>query len=220
MLSFGFSGAATEDDEIKYDDSSSSNRLQHQVGVKFSKRSNFQIRSNAKTPTQDSDSDTKAETIEQEAVKPSSATSKTQNNAPDGKKKLPKPINFDPTFFSSREINSSIIASETLRASCALVISVLVVLCYMISEKIASVRPLFIVLLTDITIVLARVYLEKIRASEEGEGQAEVNHDHGHDWNGVKLLERGLVAYQAMRGLFIDCCVYSVVVVSCVSLMK
>lgn len=182
------------------------------------------MRSEVKPLTQDSDTNnTKAEAKEQLAVKPSSATSRIQDKASDGTKKLPKPVNFNPALLSSRDINSSIIASETLRAFCALIIAILVVLCYMISEKIAAIRPLYIVLLNDVTIVLVRAYVEKLKASEEGEGGGErvaANNEQGHDWSGVKLLERGLVAYQALRGVFIDFSVYSVIVISCVSLMK
>ncbi|XP_054783786.1 uncharacterized protein LOC129290806 isoform X2 [Prosopis cineraria] len=191
--------AASSDDEDNSNPSGYSSR-QNLGGIKFSKRSNFHIRTKVKPLTQDSDI-IHEEEKEQEVVKSSSATPRAQNKPSDGKKKNQKPVSFNPTLFSSREINSSIIASETFRAFCALIIAVLVVLCYMISEEIAAIRPLFIVLLNDVTIVLARVHMEKIRASEEEEGgeKVEANNELGHDWTGVKLLERGLVAYQAIR---------------------
>ncbi|KAI9097994.1 hypothetical protein K1719_025765 [Acacia pycnantha] len=210
--------AAASDDEDCSSASNYSSRQHPQGGIKFSKRRNFRIRAQVKPDSEISHE----EAQEQEVVKSSSATPRAQIKASNVKKKQPKPVSFNSTFFSSREINSSVIASQTFRGSCALIVAVLVVLCYMVSEKIAVIRPLFIVLLNNVTIVLARVYMEKIRASEEEEGGEKVeanNNERGHDWHGVKVLERGLVAYQAIRGIFTDCSIYAVIVISCVSLM-
>ncbi|KAI9110284.1 hypothetical protein K1719_018726 [Acacia pycnantha] len=210
--------AAAFDDEDYSSVSSYSSRQNPQGGIKFSKRRNFHIRTEVKPDSEISHE----EAQEQEVVKSSSATPRAQIKASDVKKKQPKPVSFNSTFFSSREINSSVIASETFRGSCALIVAVLVVLCYMVSEKIATIRPLFIVLLNSVTIVLARVYMEKIRASEEEEGGEKVeanNNERGHDWHGVKILKRGLVAYQLIMGIFSDCSIYAVIVISCVSLM-
>ena len=134
-------------------------------------------------------------------------------------KQLKKPGRLKPApFFSSRELNACIIASETTRALSSLIIALLVVFFHMISESIAATRPLYILLLTDVTIVLNRLYREKARLLEETEGVEE--HGDGQSWgDAVRLLERGLVAYQAIRGIFIDCSIYIVVVVCGISLM-
>lgn len=161
---------------------------------------------------------------EHEVMRPFSVTPKSLvKTSLDVKKKQPISVNSNSTtFFSSREINCSIIASEIFRAFCAMFMAVLVVFFYTKSETIAVIRPLFIVVLNDITIVLGRVYLEKMRALEAGEGGRKVVADdgHGHDWHGVKILERGLVAYQSIRGIFIDCSIYAVIVVCCLSMRK
>ena len=139
-----------------------------------------------------------------------------------------------PRFFTSKRLNSSIIASETTRIFCALIIAFLVVLSYVDyplfgrnivrSESVVASRPLYILLLTDITIVFTLLYLENrdVRGleDEEEEVMPQVQDDHGHNWaQAVKFMERGLVIYQAIRGIFIDCSVYAVVVICGLSLV-
>lgn len=85
------------------------------------------------------------------------------------------------------------------------------------SESVVASRPLYIILLTDVTIVLARMIL--VRREDVEEERVVVPQD-GHNWvEAVKLLERGLVVYQAIRGVFIDFSVYVVVVICGLSLM-
>ncbi|KAK7255344.1 hypothetical protein RIF29_28752 [Crotalaria pallida] len=152
-------------------------------------------------------------------TKTSSVTSRTRNGAL-GTKQQTKPGRQKHTFFSSRELNLCILASETTRALSSLIIALLVVFFYMISESIVATRPPYIVLLTDITIVLAHLHRIKAKVSEEAEGESVEAHGDEHNWgDAVKLMERGLVAYQAIRGIFIDCSIYIVVVVCGISLM-
>lgn len=136
-------------------------------------------------------------------------------------------------FFTSKGLNFCIIATENTRIFCAFVIAFLVVLSYIDypifrmnivrSESVVASRPLCILLLTDVTIVLARLfYFEKQGGFEQAEEETKAAQaqDEGENWEGaVKVLERGLVVYQAIRGFFIDCSVYVVVVVCGVSLV-
>lgn len=136
-----------------------------------------------------------------------------------------------PKLFTSRGINSCIIACESTRVISAVIIAFLVVLSYVDfplfgrnivkSESVVASRPLYILLLTDVTIVLARLYLEKRRDSDDAEEERIVpREDHGHNWEKAeKILERGLVAYQIVRAIFIDCSVYAVVVICGLSLL-
>ncbi|XP_050234202.1 uncharacterized protein LOC126682523 [Mercurialis annua] len=134
-------------------------------------------------------------------------------------------------FFSSKRINASIIASERTRAICSLIVACLVVISYIdyplfginivSSESFIASRPLYIILLTDVTIVFARLFREgENNGSEEVEVEKKEGiKDDGDNWDdAVKLLERGLVLYQAFRGIFIDCSVYLVVVICVLSL--
>lgn len=136
-----------------------------------------------------------------------------------------------PNFFSSKRINSCIIASQRSRVICSLIIASLVLISYIdypllginivSSESIIASRPLYIVLLTDVTIVLVRLFRERgNHGSEESERERMVSKEDGDNWVGaVKLLERGLTVYQAVRGIFIDCSVYLVVVICALSLL-
>ncbi|KAJ4836682.1 hypothetical protein Tsubulata_043325 [Turnera subulata] len=136
-----------------------------------------------------------------------------------------------PSFFSSKRINYCIIASERTRGICSLIIASLVLLSYISypllgmdivsSESIIASRPLYMVLLTDVTIVLARLFRERRNEYEEVEvEEKEAKGGDPDNWVGaVKLLERGLAAYQAIRGMFIDCSIYLVVVVCGISLV-
>ncbi|XP_021829115.1 uncharacterized protein LOC110769445 [Prunus avium] len=130
-------------------------------------------------------------------------------------------------FFTSKRLNSCIVESESMRIFCGLIIAFLVVLSYVDyalfgvnlvkSESIVASRPLYIILLTDVTIVLARMIL--VRREDVEEERVVVPQD-GHNWvEAVKLLERGLVVYQAIRGVFIDFSVYVVVVICGLSLV-
>ncbi|KAJ7962979.1 putative Transmembrane protein [Quillaja saponaria] len=178
----------------------------------------------------DTSLDTMRPSLDQNTMrKPSAGTSLVQMASVDAKQ-LPEYRRQKPTIFSSRKLNSCILSSENTRASCSLVVALLVVLSYVDypllginivnSESIVASRPLYIVLLTDITIVLARLYIEKAKEFEEAEEERSFPNEDGHSWTGaVKVLERGLVVYQAIRGVFIDFSVYVVVVICGISLV-
>ena len=190
-------------------DATNSSRLKHQGGFK---NLNFETKNEVEPLLQDS-SNTNSKNN-----KPKSTSSKSVET-----NQSKKPRNWRKrTFFSSRELNFSILASENTRALCSMVIAVLVVLSYKIfSRNVFASRPLYIVLVNDVTIVVARIYREKARVLKENQGEMVDAGEDGHSWgDAVKLLERGLVLYQALRGIFIDCSIYLVVVVCCISLMN
>ncbi|TKY64504.1 Zinc finger FYVE domain-containing protein 26 isoform 1 [Spatholobus suberectus] len=209
--------------EHKRGASLSSARLKHQGGFRYSHMENFDFKTEEEPLIQDSDTITEANNQVSEGdgakMKPPCVTSSAKI-PPHDTQQLNKPCGHKPTFFSSRELNSCILASEPTRALSSLIIALLVVFYYMISESVLASRPLYILLLTDITIVLARLHRGKASVLEETEGERVEAHGDGHSWgDAVKLLERGLVAYQAIRGVFIDCSIYIVVVVCGTSLM-
>ncbi|MBA0849549.1 hypothetical protein Goshw_017370 [Gossypium schwendimanii] len=138
-----------------------------------------------------------------------------------------------PNLFSSKLVNSCIIASERARSLCALVIAIFVLLSHINfpllglsigrSDSNVASKPLYIILLTDLAIVLSRLFLDKkgvVSAEVEEEKPAAASQDNKENWDGaVMLLERGLVAYQTMRALFIDFSIYAVVVICGTSLL-
>ncbi|KAF7134820.1 hypothetical protein RHSIM_Rhsim08G0221500 [Rhododendron simsii] len=130
-------------------------------------------------------------------------------------------------YLNAKEINSCIVGSEIIRVFCAVIIALLVVLSninlprnIVKSRSTIASRPLYILLLTDVIIVVVRL-LEKQRSLEKT--QEEEKHGmqgDGQNWAGAfKILEIGLVFYQIVRALFIDCSFYMVVVICGLSLV-
>ncbi|KAF6169604.1 hypothetical protein GIB67_003972 [Kingdonia uniflora] len=123
-----------------------------------------------------------------------------------------------PNIFTASQISSSISASENIRILCSITIALLVVLSHFSIpngiKRIITYRPVHLVLLTDITLVLARLLLWKQVArravSEDASGWA--------DGLG-KALETGLVFYKAISAAFMDCSIYAVVVICGLSLV-
>lgn len=133
-------------------------------------------------------------------------------------------------LFTSRRIHSCIVASENTRVISALIIALLVVLSHVDqrlfgrnivkSKSVVASRPLYMLLLTDVTIVLARLYLEKRSEFDEPQKETVAPHGDRRNWEKAeKVLERGLVVYQTIRAIFIDCSVYAVVVICGLSLL-
>ncbi|KAJ1429080.1 hypothetical protein SESBI_08432 [Sesbania bispinosa] len=217
--------------EDKTDTSNPFARLKHQTGFKYSNLNNFVPEMDVEHLLEDSDTISEANNhqvseADGDKIKSFSVTSSAKDAAvaplpPLHTQQPKKPGRHRHTFFSSRELNSCILASEKIRALSSLTIALLVVFYYMVSESILGSRPLYMVLLTDITIVVARLQLGKAGVLEEETGGEKVEgHGDAQSWgDAVKLMERGLVAYQALRGIFIDCSIYLVVVVCAISFM-
>lgn len=143
-----------------------------------------------------------------------------------------------PKLFTSKRVNSCIIASQTTRVYCSVIIASLAVLSHLDHplfiirnivrpESTVASKPLYILLLTDATIIVARMMserqkggMEEVAAVEEEPEKVVVKEDAHNSWeSAVKLLERGLVFYQAFRAIFIDFSVYAVVVICGLSLL-
>ncbi|CAN4088924.1 unnamed protein product [Withania somnifera] len=130
-------------------------------------------------------------------------------------------------LFSLRDINSCILISENKRVTCSVMISFLVILSYAHlphsiarSNSFIASRPLYILLLTDLTIVVARIVRKEVVPDEVRAEDREQVKDFGHNWDGaVMILEYGLVLYQTIRAIFIDCSFYLVIVICGLSLI-
>ncbi|KAJ0250417.1 Uncharacterized protein HA466_0137530 [Hirschfeldia incana] len=150
---------------------------------------------------------------------------------------LHKPIKSEPTkpevrsvksqsqrprsFFGSKKLNASIISSERSRSLISLIIAAFVILLPRLniigSDTVLTLRPLWLLLLTDCAIVMSHLTMEASGGgSSHGMGEEVKSKDGngGENWSDAeKLLERGVVLYQALRGMFIDCSFYMVVVI-------
>ncbi|KAG8656336.1 hypothetical protein MANES_04G123600v8 [Manihot esculenta] len=104
-------------------------------------------------------------------------------------------------FFSSKQINTCIIASERTRVTCSLIIASLVIISYIdyqlfgfdiVSSESFIARPFYIILLTDVTIVLSQLFLENARDCDEVEKEINAAQEDEDNLAGaVNLLERG-----------------------------
>ncbi|XP_016485472.1 uncharacterized protein LOC107805889 [Nicotiana tabacum] len=159
--------------------------------------------------------------VESLLVKPSVA------KASEDAEVLPRKRNGFLHLFSLRDINSCILISENKRVICSVMISFLVVLSYAHlphsiarSNSFIASRPLYILLLTDLTIVIARIIRKEVVPDEERREDRQRVNDFGHNWDGaLTILEYGLVLYQTIRAIFIDCSFYLVIVICGLSLI-
>ncbi|XP_059306637.1 uncharacterized protein LOC132058089 [Lycium ferocissimum] len=161
--------------------------------------------------------------VESSLTKP---VAKTSENVEDPEV-LPRKRDGFLHLFSLREINSCILICENKRVICSVMISFLVVLSYAHlphsiarSNSFIASRPLYILLLTDLTIVIARIVRKEVVPEERAEDMRERVKDFGHNWDGaLTILEYGLVFYQTIRAIFIDCSFYLVIVICGFSLI-
>lgn len=156
-----------------------------------------------------------------------SSLTKPQAKASKDSEVLPRKHDSFLHLFSLRDVNSCILISENKRVICSVMISLLVVLSYAHlplsiarSNSFVASRPLYILLLTDFTIVIARIVRKEVVPDEERAKDGERVKDFGHNWDGaLTILEYGLVLYQTIRAIFIDCSFYLVIVICGLSLI-
>ncbi|MCD7450833.1 hypothetical protein HAX54_008576 [Datura stramonium] len=156
-----------------------------------------------------------------------SSLTKPEAKASEDAEVLPRKRDSFLRLFSLRDINSCILISENKRVVCSVMISFLVVLSYAHlphsiarSNSFIASRPLYILLLTDLTIVIARIVRKEVVPDEERTEDRQGVKDFGHNWDGaLTILEYGLVLYQTIRAIFIDCSFYLVIVICGLSLI-
>ncbi|XP_022732592.1 uncharacterized protein LOC111286714 [Durio zibethinus] len=131
-------------------------------------------------------------------------------------------------FFTHRQISSAIDASENTRLLCSVIMAILVVLSHLgfpllenrFLWSIISFRPLYFILLTDLTVVIARLLFHDHGGS--GRAISEENKNAStDDYNWAeqlsKTLEVGLVAKKVIDAVLMDCSVYLTIVICCLS---
>ncbi|GAB2269421.1 hypothetical protein Dimus_004338 [Dionaea muscipula] len=125
-------------------------------------------------------------------------------------------------FFTAKELSSSIIASQSTRIFCSILIALLVVLSYVDypmlginvvnSKSIIAAKPLYMLLLTDVTILVGHLILVRWRRRIDPHDEEDIKFteaDGGLNWaRAVRILERGLVFHQTISAIFVDCSLY------------
>lgn len=132
---------------------------------------------------------------------------------------------------SPNQISSAIDSSVTSRLLCAMVVGLLVVfsdigfplLGNKIIWSVLMLRPLYLVLLTSVTLVLAPLLLGKqSTVASAVKGENKIPSADGSDWADQvgNSLELGFLMMKVMDAVIMDCSVYSVVVVCGLSLTQ
>lgn len=126
-------------------------------------------------------------------------------------------------FFSPSQISSAFAATETTRLCCSVAVALLVVLSYLgfpilgikIISSSLSFRPLYLVLLTNVTVVIAQLLGKQRSLGRADRGGNTTPAAGGNDWTEQlgKTLEIGLLIQRVADAVFMDCAVYAVIVV-------
>ncbi|CAN0907037.1 hypothetical protein LINGRAHAP2_LOCUS24583 [Linum grandiflorum] len=127
-------------------------------------------------------------------------------------------------FVTASQISSAITASERTRIFCSVAIAILVASSHIgfpllgnsIVKGILSFRPLYLLLLTNATVVIARVLLNNQWSSEMVEMSSPSPSPSGaSDWaaQASKALEISLMAKKAVDAILMDASVYAIIVV-------
>ncbi|XP_050221009.1 uncharacterized protein LOC126671257 [Mercurialis annua] len=131
-------------------------------------------------------------------------------------------------FVTASQISSAITASERSRLICSAVIALFVVLSSLgfpvigsnSAKSIVSCRPVYLLLLTNATLVLARLLLNNQKAyARTVPGEISLM---GNDWveQAGKALEVGLVMQKAIDAVLMDCSVYTIIIIVGFSFIK
>ncbi|XVF89225.1 hypothetical protein PTKIN_Ptkin19aG0112900 [Pterospermum kingtungense] len=126
-------------------------------------------------------------------------------------------------LFTPKQISSAIDASQKTRLLCSVVVAVLVVLSHLGFPLLGnrflgttiSFRPLYFVLLTNVTMVIARLLFSDRRSSQSSIGGGGENRVDDNNWAEQlsKTLEVGLVAQKVIDAVFMDFSVYAIIVI-------
>ncbi|OMO61871.1 hypothetical protein CCACVL1_23203 [Corchorus capsularis] len=128
-------------------------------------------------------------------------------------------------LFTTKQISSAIDASEKMRLLCSVVVAILVVLSHIgipllgnrFLGSIISFRPLYFVLLTNLTMVIARILFynrgssERVNREENRKNASADNNNWAEQLS--KTFEVGLVVQKVIDAVFMDCSVYAVIVI-------
>ncbi|KAI3826100.1 hypothetical protein L1987_00143 [Smallanthus sonchifolius] len=147
-------------------------------------------------------------------------TEQTPPISTSNKSKKPESQTLYYKTFSPKQLRPAISASERIRTICSIIVAVLVMLAdagfpVLGSDAIKNIilfRPLWLLLVTNITTVTAHFLLQKVKHRSTGE--------EGFADHIGTVLEWGWLVKTGSSALFMDCSVYSVVVICGMGLLQ
>ncbi|KAH0453487.1 hypothetical protein IEQ34_017811 [Dendrobium chrysotoxum] len=125
------------------------------------------------------------------------------------------------TTSTLRNISHSILATENIRLLFTIVMAILVVSSYngfmiggRLLSNIISFRPLFLLLLTDVTIILGWAFLNQgIGQKPEIDARNALLEDEGWPNDVAKILEVGQVLHKVLGAAFMDCSICAIIMI-------
>ncbi|RWV80536.1 hypothetical protein GW17_00058183, partial [Ensete ventricosum] len=124
-------------------------------------------------------------------------------------------------MFSSKQVSRSVAASENKRSIGAVMIALLVVLSNhgyafggAVMGSIVNFRPLFLVMLTDVTIVLGLLMTNRGTDEKENERARSGKQEHGWPSNIGDTLEAWLMLRTVSSAIFMDCSICAVIIIA------
>ncbi|KAL3330531.1 hypothetical protein AABB24_034387, partial [Solanum stoloniferum] len=125
-------------------------------------------------------------------------------------------------IFAPNKISSAIAASESIRLNFSLVAAILVLVSYNshFFKVVIFFRPLLLLMLTNISIVIARLLAEEAGSQRNQKAAANCIPGAGMVDQIGKALELGLLLQNIMGAVFMDCSIYSITVVCGLSIAQ
>ncbi|WJX49783.1 hypothetical protein P8452_36175 [Trifolium repens] len=127
-------------------------------------------------------------------------------------------------FIIPSDVSNAIDASRVTRLCCSIIVALLVVASYLgfsLINTVISFRPLYLVLLTNSTFVVAKLISGKQRGFDEKSRRRQSSADSSDQWSQLaKTLEIGMVVKSVVDAVFIDCAVYAIVLICSLSLVN
>ncbi|XP_004514457.1 uncharacterized protein [Cicer arietinum] len=128
-------------------------------------------------------------------------------------------------FIIPSDVTNAIDASSITRLCCSIFMALLVVASYLgfsLIKSVISFKPLYLVLLTNLTIVVSRLISGKQRGFDDRSRRRQNSDDSSDQWGGqlAKTLEIGMVVKSVVDAVFMDCAVYAIVLICSLSLLR
>lgn len=173
------------------------------------------------------DETSKAPALETKHIKESpvgSSTIQTSSVSTADTHQQSEPHTHQHRFFTPAQISSAVAASESTRILCSVAAALLVVLSNLgfpglgsnIIKSITATRPLYLLLLANLTVVLARLLSDKQGGSNRaGKVVNKAPLESGNGWADQvsRALEASLLLQKVVDSVFMDCSFYAVVVI-------
>lgn len=125
-------------------------------------------------------------------------------------------------IFAPNKISSAIVASESIRLNFSLVAAILVLVSYNshFFKMVIFFRPLLLLMLTNISIVIARLLAEETGSHSNQKASANGIPGAGMVDQIGKALELGLLLQNIVGAVFMDCSIYSITVICGLSIAQ